>query len=164
MIQQGLQVPKEMEDIVRAVDSDGSGKLDYSEFVAATMDEAVCSKKELCRAAFRIFDQDGDGKITREELERAISSPTAKEDEREQIYRLIQEGDSNGDGCIDFEEFCAMIAPSPKKRQEVCQSAAGSSKRSSSVLLGREGQTGTSLRYLTSVAASAVPSRTRPAQ
>uniref|UniRef100_A0A7S1LSK5 non-specific serine/threonine protein kinase n=1 Tax=Alexandrium catenella TaxID=2925 RepID=A0A7S1LSK5_ALECA len=149
MMQQGLAVPNEMEDIVRAVDSDGSGQLDYSEFIAATMDEAVCTKKHLCRAAFRIFDTDGDGKITREELERAISSPTAREEEAAQIHRLIGEGDSNGDGCIDFEEFCAMIAPSPKQRQEAWNSQQGGGK-SSSVLLGREGQT--SLRLISSVA------------
>lgn len=143
LLRQGLQVPKELEEIL---DKDGSGHLSYSEFLAATMDQTLCTRQSLCKAAFRVFDLDGDGKITKEELVRALSSgnghpswwrlhgPCA-------VESLIQQGDANGDGCIDFEEFCAMIAPIQRQPGADLARTKQPGCTHSRVLLGREGRT-----------------------
>eukprot|EP00913_Durusdinium_trenchii_P004706 g4371.t1 len=62
--------PKNRQDILQAIDCNGSGSLDYTEFLAAMLDQKRSLEphwEDVCWAAFRIFDLDGDGKITREE-------------------------------------------------------------------------------------------------
>lgn len=38
--------------------------VDYTEFIAASIDHKLYEQEAICRAAFRVFDLDGDGKIT----------------------------------------------------------------------------------------------------
>jgi len=115
--QQGLVVPKAMEGILKSIDCNGSGQLDYTEFVAATIDQKVYMQRDVCWAAFRTFDLDGDGKITREELATVLNGGNVQEAlGSNKIEKIIAEVDSNGDGCIDFEEFCAMMMPKGKRK------------------------------------------------
>jgi len=120
----GVDVPHTVEDILRTVDSDGSGCLDYTEFVAATMDRRLSSKRELCLAAFRAFDLDGNGRISQEELLGVLggASPCSSgggaspdcSPGRQGVQGMIREADTNGDGCIDFEEFFQMMSNAPE--------------------------------------------------
>merc|ERR1719326_697930 len=98
---------------MKKVDSDGSGSIDYCEFVAATVDHRTYMQRDVCWAAFRVFDLDGDGKITREELHKVLSGTEMKKLNSDLVASMIKDVDKDGDGCIDFEEFCAMMsAPS----------------------------------------------------
>jgi calcium-binding protein CML len=58
---------------------------------------------ELTRV-FELFDKDGDGRITREELEESLGKlgMPVPADELASMIALI---DANGDGCVDVEEF-----------------------------------------------------------
>eukprot|EP00928_Gymnodinium_smaydae_P012792 TRINITY_DN14667_c0_g1_i1.p1 TRINITY_DN14667_c0_g1~~TRINITY_DN14667_c0_g1_i1.p1 ORF type:complete len:522 (+),score=132.48 TRINITY_DN14667_c0_g1_i1:229-1566(+) len=112
LVKQGLPVPEALEDILKKVDTNGSGSLDYTEFVAATIDQKTYMKRDICWAAFRTFDLDGDGKITHAELEQVLNSGNVQQAlGAGKIAQMIKEVDVNGDGCIDFEEFCTMMAP-----------------------------------------------------
>jgi len=110
-----VEVPVNLEEIMKAVDSDGSGEIDYTEFLAATIDRKKYTQEDVCWAAFRVFDLDGNGKITKDELATVFSGGgvTKLEEtfglEREEIEKLIEEVDQDGDGEIDFEEFMAMM-------------------------------------------------------
>mmetsp|Transcript_68466 Transcript_68466/g.196398 ORF Transcript_68466/g.196398 Transcript_68466/m.196398 type:complete len:601 (-) Transcript_68466:44-1846(-) len=112
LIREGLTMPDLLEDTMRALDSDGSGSVDYTEFLAATMDQRLCCQKELCRAAFHTLDLDGDGAITPQELGHVLAGGDAdKTPSKSVLYKLVEEADLNGDGVVDFEEFCTMMKP-----------------------------------------------------
>lgn len=62
------QGPGDIQRIMEEVDLNGNGAIDYTEFLAATLTESTYMKEGLCTGAFRIFDQDGDGKLNAGEL------------------------------------------------------------------------------------------------
>jgi len=114
----GMDVPEDLKRIMCEVDSDGSGEIDYTEFLAATLDRRHFMCEDLCWAAFRTFDLDGNGRITKEEL---LEVFTRGEDQvenleemlgmhREEIEQIVQDADVDGDGEIDFEEFVLMLS------------------------------------------------------
>jgi len=54
--------------MLKAADTDGSGEIDYTEFLAATIDERIYLREDYLRTAFNMFDKDGSGKIDNEEV------------------------------------------------------------------------------------------------
>merc|ERR1740129_399507 len=51
-----------------------TGEINYTQFIAANMDKQLYLKEEACKAAFALFDVDGDGEITREDLRLLFAS------------------------------------------------------------------------------------------
>jgi len=108
-------IPADLQQILEDVDSDGSGVIDYTEFLAATLDKKAYIQEDVCWSAFRLFDKNGDGTISVEELKtvlntddvQTLAGPTA-------IRELMTEIDGNGDGMIDFDEFMCMMRVSVK--------------------------------------------------
>merc|ERR1712050_666206 len=72
MQKSGLRLPPDLADIMRHLDTDGSGCIDYTEFIAATLSTRHFMQKEVLWAAFRQFDADSSGEITKEELRAAL--------------------------------------------------------------------------------------------
>ena len=65
----GLQpTNQEVSDLLNTMDADGNGKLDYTEFIAATMEEHLYLKDELLHKVFEYFDKDQTGKVSAESL------------------------------------------------------------------------------------------------
>jgi calcium-dependent protein kinase len=74
----------ELKSLMQEIDTDGSGELDYTEFVAATLDKQAVANEDVAWNAFRIFDRGDKEEITRENLVEVLcggdeSSPEAKE-------------------------------------------------------------------------------------
>jgi len=99
-----IPLPKDLEEIMAVLDTDGSGSIDYTEFIAATLTAAQYMKKEVLWSAFRVFDTDGSGEITKDELQKVL-----KEESVEKIIGMINEADINKDGKISFDEFWTMM-------------------------------------------------------
>ncbi|GBP00698.1 Calmodulin [Eumeta japonica] len=63
------------------------------------------------REAFRLFDKDGDGTITKEELGRVMRS-LGQFARVEELQDMLQEVDRDGDGNVSFEEFVSILSKS----------------------------------------------------
>merc|ERR1719271_514761 len=112
MVKAGIEeIPPNLMEIMKEVDSDGSGGIDYTEFLAATLSRKQYMQEDIVWSAFRVFDLDGDGQITREELAQVLSGDRVKDVEqalqlnKDEIERIIKEVDEDGDGQISFQEF-----------------------------------------------------------
>uniref|UniRef100_A0A7S4QMT2 Calcium-dependent protein kinase 1 n=1 Tax=Alexandrium monilatum TaxID=311494 RepID=A0A7S4QMT2_9DINO len=104
------EVPVDMQEILKDIDSDGSGVIDYTEFLAATLDKRTYLKEDVCWSAFRVFDRNGDGKISKEELRTVLEGDDVSEAlGAQKVEALMKEVDGNGDGLIDFQEFMVMM-------------------------------------------------------
>ena len=67
--------------------------------------------QDVCLTAFRVFDRNGDGKISPDELKLVLKDDSVQGVAGAQtVAELLQEVDQNGDGMIDFQEFLAMMA------------------------------------------------------
>jgi Ca2+-binding EF-hand superfamily protein len=90
-----------------SVDTDGSGFIDYSEFVVASINEKQMLSNEKLQAAFRMFDKDGSGSISSEEIKAVLGFGRTLDEA--QVEKIIREVDENGDNEISFEEFSKMM-------------------------------------------------------
>merc|ERR1719215_2103793 len=72
------EIPPDLQQIMQEVDSDGSGVIDYTEFLAATLDKKVYMAEDVCWQAFRIFDRDGNGKISKSEIANVLNDDNVK--------------------------------------------------------------------------------------
>jgi calcium-dependent protein kinase len=100
-----LKVKLDIDEIFSSIDTDGSGVINYTEFIAATMDQKVYLKEERLYEAFKAFDKDGSGKISSVEIKNVIQA-----DDQSKIEELIKNFDTNGDGEIDYNEFILMMS------------------------------------------------------
>lgn len=103
------EIPPDLQQIMEEVDSDGSGMIDYTEFLAATLDRKVYMCEETCWQAFRVFDLNNDGNISREELLQVLNDGDVKNAAARDMAEVMKEIDQNGDGQIDFAEFMQMM-------------------------------------------------------
>ena len=67
-----LAAEEEVDKIMKIADADGSGEIDYSEFVVATMDKRKLLSNEKLETAFNLFDKDGSGSISAIEIKEVL--------------------------------------------------------------------------------------------
>ncbi|KAG8739215.1 calmodulin-like 3 [Ceratobasidium sp. 414] len=93
---------EELHMMMAEVDLDHSGTIDFEEFLAM-MDEKMqdVSAEDEMREAFRVFDQDGSGQLSPEELKTMMNSLGENLTDSE-VQQMIQEADTDGDGQIDY--------------------------------------------------------------
>uniref|UniRef100_A0A804L6S2 non-specific serine/threonine protein kinase n=1 Tax=Musa acuminata subsp. malaccensis TaxID=214687 RepID=A0A804L6S2_MUSAM len=89
-------------------DVDGTGTLDYGEFVAVSIHLRKIGNDEHLHKAFSYFDQNKSGYIEIEELRDSLVDDLGTNHE-EVINAIIHDVDTDKDGRISYEEFTAMM-------------------------------------------------------
>ena len=64
---------EQVDEMFAKVDADGNGEIDYSEFVVATMNEKNLLSNNKLQTAFKMFDKDGGGSISTDEIKQVLS-------------------------------------------------------------------------------------------
>eukprot|EP00250_Pteridium_aquilinum_P004093 c14329_g1_i1 orf=215-796(-) len=122
----GLEVASaELADMIDSVDANKDGFVNYEEFVGLyknlekggggddVEEEEVDEADVELRQAFEVFDKDGDGLITAQELHSVLKSMgVLKGRTLADCTAMIRRVDSDGNGQVDFEEFKQMMSPS----------------------------------------------------
>lgn len=65
------------------------------------------SNKAELKRVFATFDKNGDGFITKQELRESLKNIRIFSTEKE-VEEMVVKVDANGDGLIDFDEFCIL--------------------------------------------------------
>lgn len=66
------QIKDRVEYMCDRIDADGSGEIDFSEWLIAAIDKKNIMTEENLKCIFSMFDKDGGGSITLDELETVI--------------------------------------------------------------------------------------------
>ena len=107
---------KEAERIISVVDNDGSGEIDYTEFLRVCLEEESFICKEKIKKAFYYFDKDRSNTIEKQELMDWLSEGAVIP--MSLIEELIDEADKNKDGVIDLEEFEDVLIEKINQEEE----------------------------------------------
>ncbi|XP_010526084.1 PREDICTED: calmodulin-like protein 4 [Tarenaya hassleriana] len=108
----GLFLPdRELAQMIQKIDANGDGCVDMDEFESlykSIVDQS--DKDDDMRDAFDVFDQDGDGFITVEELKSVMGSLGLKQGKTlEDCKKMIMQVDVDGDGRVNYKEFLQMM-------------------------------------------------------
>ena len=97
----------DLETLVKEVDADGDGEIDFNEFLTM-MAESENSEIDEIKTAFAIFDKDGNGYISKDELKAVMVSLGERVTDAD-IDIMMKGADQNGDGKVSFDEFTVMM-------------------------------------------------------
>eukprot|EP00941_MAST-03F_sp_MAST-3F-sp1_P003725 g3725.t1 len=99
----------ELQDMINDVDVDGSGKLDFAEFInIMTGRMKDTDTKEELAYAFGVFDTDKDGVLTASNLSEAMEKIGETFNDVE-IHEIIKELDVDGNGRVAKSEFLEIM-------------------------------------------------------
>ena len=94
---------EEVKTIITRLDLNNDKVIGFTEFLSAAFNKKQLLNKERVQLCFSIFDSDGSGKISVEELKKIFYSSDNGESEIWKV--LLQQADENGDGEIEYDEF-----------------------------------------------------------
>jgi len=100
---------QELKIMIDEVDEDASGTIDFKEFLGLMAKKMQDNDTEDDLIdAFRVFDMDGNGCISANELKFVLAN-TGERLTEEEIEEMIRETDTDGDGYIDYKEFIRIL-------------------------------------------------------
>ena len=85
----------------------GDGGIDFEEFIELMVNHGHNIDENIAES-FKVFDRDGDGLITEDELHITMNNLGEPMNEDE-VKAMIAEADLDGDGKINFKEFQLLM-------------------------------------------------------
>nr|GEV29010.1 probable calcium-binding protein CML20 [Tanacetum cinerariifolium] len=106
----GFEMTKEqLDQMIADVDRDGSGAIDFDEFVFMMSDKiGERSNKQELTKAFNIIDHDKNGKISISDIKN-IAKELGVRFTNAEIHAMVEEADRDDDGEVCKEEFMKMM-------------------------------------------------------
>lgn len=98
-----------MSGMVKELDLNGDGEIDFSEFTQAVTGGGQRDYDQALVEAFEVFDRDGNGLISARELRRVLLGLGYNKCSLRECRLMIRGVDKNGDGMVDFKEFKSMM-------------------------------------------------------
>ena len=98
----------EIKKAFMSVDIDHSNAIDYTEFLAANLEEEIYLKEEKLKEAFRIFDLEDVGFIKKEDIIRVLKLDNL-DDKEKIVNKIIEDNDYDKDGKINFTDFTTAM-------------------------------------------------------
>ena len=89
-----------MKELLKSMDVDGSGEVDYEEFLAATLAVNKLKNESNLERAFAYFDKDDSGFITVDELMSVVKE--FKLGDQMDVNQMLSDADRDDDGKIDY--------------------------------------------------------------
>lgn len=99
----------EIKKIINNVDYLKNGKINYSEFLAATISARTVITNEMLWALFKHFDTDNSGFISAENIKESMEK-AGKTITDADVKKILEQHDIKKSGQITFEEFKAMMS------------------------------------------------------
>jgi calcium-dependent protein kinase len=97
---------KRANEIFAEIDFNHDGSISFSEFLTVNMKKEQLLNEDMLTKAFKLFDLDGNGYITINELKETMPLQITN---NQQWIDLIEEVDKDGDCQISFDEFKDMM-------------------------------------------------------
>lgn len=102
----GLTIDVEPEIVFQKMNTDGTGLVSYTEFLAATINQKKYFTQERLTEAFNSMDKDGSGKINKRDLIEILGGDI---DTEGSLQTYIEMFDLDKDGEISYDEFLKMM-------------------------------------------------------
>lgn len=99
----------EISALMHMTDCKGLGYITFTSFLR-TMVHIMSTRHndDIYRSAFRVYDATNCGFITSENLSTLLTQLNQRVN-NEEIENMIREYDTDGDGCLSYEEFLSMM-------------------------------------------------------
>lgn len=102
---------QEVETLMASCDTDRDGTIDFVEFHTLMTNQLLTdhpSHEAEMKEAFKVFDKNGDGLISEQELNEVMLSLGEKLT-GEELKMMIKAADRDGNGMIDYMEFISLM-------------------------------------------------------
>jgi calcium-dependent protein kinase len=111
LAQSGLGLSEqELLEILDGVDVNGNGTIEYTEFLASTVDMSKCWEEGMCQHVFDVFDWDGDGHISRQDLVCLVQNRRLSHAIGAESQAIIDALETSGDVSLNLTEFTNMLS------------------------------------------------------
>jgi len=97
---------KKANEIFEEIDFNNDGSINFSEFITVNLKKEKLLNEDMLQKAFKMFDLDGNGFITIDELKETIPLEIQN---NSQWIEIVKEVDQDGDCQINYEEFKNMM-------------------------------------------------------